>query len=499
MPSEERLHPLSLVFVLAAQARAFIVPAVLVVFATQKSGAWELMTAVFLIPYAGFALLRYLTFRYRLDSEELVVRWGLWWRSERHIRCARIHNVEIVQNPLHRLFGVAEVRVETGGQDEPEARLQVLSLAAAEDVRRRVFEVRGLATAGVAGDASAGNALGAPAPRVVLRLPITELVLLGLAENRGMLVVGAAMGFLFSGNFYDVLGMDQWSFSRILDVLMERSIGVTGESGRAVTLLVALALFILFVPVRLLSICWTLLQLYGFTLTRDGRGLRSRAGLLTRVEAAVPEHRIQRLTILEPPLLRVFGRVAVRVETAGGEQGAAVTRQWLAPILPRAALPALLREVFADLDLAALAWNPVHPRAGRRLFGRWIWTSLVVTAIALALAWPSGWIVLPLMLAWSLLVANRQARALAWSMAPGFIASRGGWLWRHVSVARHARVQAVEWGATPFDRRWGMASVAADTAGGGTHQIRIWPLDQQVARELHAALAARAAATAFRW
>ena len=42
---------------------------------------------------------------YAFADEELVVRSGLLFRNERHIRYSRIQNIETVQNPLHRAFG----------------------------------------------------------------------------------------------------------------------------------------------------------------------------------------------------------------------------------------------------------------------------------------------------------------------------------------------------------------------------------------------------------
>ena len=79
------------------------------------------------------------------------------------------------------------------------------------------------------------------------------------------------------------------------------------------------------------------MTLHGFRLLRAGDDLRLEYGLLTRVTATIPIHRIQALTIQEGPLHRLCGRVTIRVDTAGGEgQGAAqAQRQRLAPILRR--------------------------------------------------------------------------------------------------------------------------------------------------------------------
>ena len=72
---------------------------------------------------------------------------------------------------------------------------------------------------------------------------------------------------------------------------------------------------------------WALTRLYGYELTRSDDDLRTAFGLFTRIEATIPLHRIQTLTIEEGPLHRLFKRVGVKVETAGGGTGATAGRR----------------------------------------------------------------------------------------------------------------------------------------------------------------------------
>ena len=84
---------------------------------------WEAWLLILFVPAAAVSVSRYLTFRVRYEERDLVIRWGLLFRHERHVPYARIQNVDAVQNVFHRLFSVVEVRVETGGGKEEEARL----------------------------------------------------------------------------------------------------------------------------------------------------------------------------------------------------------------------------------------------------------------------------------------------------------------------------------------------------------------------------------------
>ena len=113
MPSERRLHPLSILFAITSTLRAFLVPLVVFLYAARSS--YELWIGIMILPTLAAALIRYFSYRYTLTGEELVIRSGLIFRNERHIAYSRIHNLAAVQTPLHRLLGVVEVRVETGG------------------------------------------------------------------------------------------------------------------------------------------------------------------------------------------------------------------------------------------------------------------------------------------------------------------------------------------------------------------------------------------------
>ena len=53
------------------------------------------------------------------DGEEMVVREGVLVRNERRIPYGRVQNVDFARNPLHRLFGVTALRLETASGGSP--------------------------------------------------------------------------------------------------------------------------------------------------------------------------------------------------------------------------------------------------------------------------------------------------------------------------------------------------------------------------------------------
>ena len=498
-----RLHPWSVLFLLAGQLRQFAVPVViaLVLGSRSRETAWQIYALPVLIPYALFVVVRYLTFNYTFGDGELVIRSGLFFKNERHVPYSRIQNLDAVQNAMHRLFGVVDVRVDTGSGAEADATLSVVSWPAYEEMRRRVLDERSVARGTDVADESADHTILALRPR--------DLAVLGLIENRAAVLVGAVVGLLWE------TGMLERAVSRVgIDVagkgVLRRllvSIFRDGTLPFDDILRAGAAIVGLLIVLRIFSVIWAIVRLYGFRLTLVGADLRTEYGLLTRVSATVPLHRIQTLTVRRGLIHRWFDRASVRVETAGGQAAGEAAgqssrgRESLAPIINEPELPALLRIVLPDLSLGEPVWH--GPAAGA--FGRELRARLVLALIgALLSAFVLGWwavAVLAFFIAWGWMSARIYIAHLGWAVIDGAVLFRTGWIWRHLTVARFSKVQAVSMTQSPFDRRHRMASVRVDTAGAGdaSHRVDIPYLPVETATELFGQLGTAAARTAFRW
>jgi putative membrane protein len=519
MPSERRLHPLSFLFGIGTRVKELALPLILLLFAGGTGLGWQIWFLWLLVPYTIVAVLRTLTFRYRFDEHELVIRTGAISKNERHIPYSRIQNVDGVQTVFHRLLKVVDVKVQTAGGNEPEATMSVLPVADFEDMRRRVLEGRRQgAAAATAGDGATDDA-GRSGRRTLLTLSTRDLLTYGFVEGRGMVVIGALFGLMwefgmtdsFMPSFPDFIDERVLNDEKALPRRRGRGIFRTlvqaiytrAEHLFASVLVAALAIVALLVLVRLLSMLWATVRLHGFTLSREGDDLRTSYGVITRIEATIPLRRIQTLTLREGPLHRLTGRLSARVDTAGGQAGqnAPPDRHWLAPIVAKRDVPALLRDVLPVLALEALEWRPVHPGATRRIRKEWLILS-ALAQIPLAL-WVGWWSLATLLLLvpLSFFGARRSAAALGWAVTDELVAFRSGWIWRQTTIAPYARVQAVGLRESPFDRRSRMASVRVDTAGAGdlSHRVAIPYLDRADADRLWRALTHEAAARSFRW
>jgi putative membrane protein len=486
--AEQRLHPLSFLFSLLMQLRQFALPLVVLLFTGRRSDT-DLYALVGVVFLAGYSIAQYFTYRYRIEADAIVVRSGVFQRSLRHIPFARIQNVSLHQNVLHRLFKVAEVRLESAGSAKPEAQMRVLRL---RDAQALEGQIRAGGPVAPAAAAVAGQAPAPAGERLLLALPLAEVLRHGLVNNRGMLIVGAAFATLTQagdnlvGKFFGALGSWLSGHAGALHL------SVLAIAGAALLLLVAVL-----VGLRVLGVVWSLLQFHGFRLTEGDGRLSVERGLLTRVRSSLPRHRIQAWSLHEGILHRWLGRRSLRVDSAVVEAGHGDKRALkdLAPI----ATPEKIDELVLGLLPARSAapawplpgWQPLHPRAWLR---RLLAPTLLLVPVALALAaWrsPQALWALALLapLAW---LARNWARHSAWVVGDGMVAARSGWLDRHWRFAETRKLQALELRQSPLDRRFGMATLHFDTAGAGSMDpaLAIRYLPEATARRLFDELSA---------
>ncbi len=504
-------------FIAGSHVKGLIFPAVVVLLFSggALTSSYEIWGLIFIVPTLAVALIQQGVYTYRFGDEEMVIRDGVITKKERHIPYDRVHNVALVRNPLHRVLGVASVRVETASGGEPEAVMRVLSLAAVDELRRHALGRKHVAAGPKGADALAQGVVPDVTDReVLLRLPPSELVRLGLISNRGFIVLAAAIG-LFSQLSWWVIDWEEWEpyYSRVREQGSGWVMWLDPGSTVARILAGAALVLVFLVLMRLFSVAWHLVKYNGFTVHKMDQDLHTEYGLLTRVSTTVPAHRIQLLTARASLLHRWFKRTTVELETAGASEGGSdlqnqlaasgvkMSRQWLAPLVETGRTSELLHKILPEIDLDAVVWQPLASRAWRRLVKRF----LLVTALSTVLPFPLIgfhvlWVpavILPPCIAY----ATGFVRYAGYALTDRAVFFRSGWLSHKVSVVRFNKMQTVALKESPFDRRNRMASVAVDTAGAAQegHRIAIPYLDKETAEAVARRLYAEASHTEYSW
>ena len=509
--TEDRyLHPLSVIFSLVDLIKQNIIPAFLGIFGAAKGDLIYVgLALLFFVPTFIFALIRYFTIRYRISDGELVVQEGLIFRRVRTVPVERIQNIDMVQGILHRMLNLAEVRVETASGTKPEAVLKVLSLDEMERLREGVqLQKRTSQAASVDAaphatlahpDSNAGDLspVGSAASELLLKIPISWLAKAGFASNRGFVLVGLMLGFYFQfaqGNPGDIDAGDLGLSNFIPD----------DGSPLVKAGVIAVALAVGLVLLRLLGIGWYILRFFGYELRQAGDDFKISCGLLTKVSATVPRKRIQFISVHRGLIMRWMKLAAVRIETAGGAADnsenatTTVSRRWFIPVLPESSVAEMIAELRPgiDLNMDGYQWIPLAKRAQ----SRFIRIACVVSCVFVAVTFLTfGWqwaiaalIAFPVLIFYGI----RKSQSVKYARTDFGVVYRSGVLAKKTSFSFFEKIQAASWGQTPFDRRWQMATLSVDTAAAGPaeHVIDIKFLDQEIAKEEYEQIVAMAAA-----
>lgn len=215
--------------------------------------------------------------RYVIDPTELRITSGVLTKNSRRIAFERIQSVDIAEPLLARLFGLAELRIETAGGGESGARLRFVRLTDAQALRRLLLaRAQGQ-------DVESLEEL----PRDVVAAVPPERIMIGTVLSLDFAI--AALGFLA------VLVATLWF----------------GQAVAFLGGLVAAGYGLAQIVVRRVIAQW------GFVITRGERGLRIERGLLSRTSQTIPAGRVQGIAVVEPWLWKRFGWRRLEVDVAG--------------------------------------------------------------------------------------------------------------------------------------------------------------------------------------
>jgi putative membrane protein len=448
-----RLHVLSPVFFAAGHVRR-LWPLALLVLARRQ--LWLIVATVVVL--LAVTTLEWLRRTYLLEAGALRLEEGVLARRLRVVPFDRIQQVDLVRKPLHRVLGVATLRVETaGGGGAAEVDLDVVALGEAQALRSSLLRAKaGAAEAG--GEGPEAAAAAAPAERTLLRLSVGEVMLAGITGTRAAAVL-AVLG--------PISQLTDW-FPNLSDWLLRR---FNPEAITPTTPAAVVAVAVLAAAVWLgLAAASSVVTDFGFTFARVGGDLVVRRGLLERREAVLPFARLQVVRVEESLLRRWLGLASIRIQSAGRAGGAEQTASRLAvPVLRRSDVNRVLGELLPGAAPVPVLLAP-PPVARSWMVRRGILQTAPLILAAIVVLWtvsrpvaPAALLGVPL----AALVGLAAYRSLGHARRDGFLYARQGVVIRVTTVVPVAKAQSGSVRSSFFQRRIGLATLHVDVAGGG--------------------------------
>ena len=456
-----RLSPRMLAVHPVMELRRLIFPLLAVLIGVRNNssaeGGWWALGIGAIGIVIGF--LRYFTTSFRITPTHVQVRRGLVRRRVLTVPRDRIRTVDVTSNVLHRIFGLARVTVGTGQTDKKNdgVKLDGLSAAAAENLHRELLHRPAV-------EAVRAQPAQAPAETVLAKLD-PAWIRYGPFTLSGLVAIGVLFGL--GSRLVNESHVDPTKIGYVHD-----SLDYLGRRPLPVAVLLVAAVVVVFTVIA--STIGYVLTFWNFRLSRhDGGTLHVRRGLLTTRNTTIEERRLRGVELSEPLLLRsVRGARVLAIATGlrvgrGSDRGGSV----LLPPAPRAIAAAVAGTVIGDAGPLTVALTPHGPRARRRRYTRAATVSTIVILIALAFVlfadapWSAFWSALVLLPLGALLATDRAA-ALGHALTDGWLVSRHGSLVRRRYVLRTDAVIGWNMRTSLFQRRVGLTTLVATTAGG---------------------------------
>jgi putative membrane protein len=331
-----------------------------VIGSSSDDGGWWHYAAIGVPVLIGVS--RFLTTRFRITATQLELRRGLVSRSVLTAPLDRVRTVELTSPPIHRLLGLAQVRIGTGSAartGNEKVVLDSLPLAEARTLRSALIHNVGDA---VASDTKADDVLLRLDPSWVRFAPLT---------TSGVVIAAAGLG-----------AVSQF-IGPAIDRLNDSSLSVPSVPIWAA---VVAAVVVFVVVSSVLAIAGYVVANWGFTLARDreGRSFHVSRGLLTTRETSLDSERLRGLEIHEPLGLRLAG-AARTTAIATGLRRSDRNSATLVPPAPRSVVDGVGGLVLGDDTVLTVPLTKHGPAARRRRTTRALAGGLVLGAAVVLL------------------------------------------------------------------------------------------------------------------
>jgi putative membrane protein len=364
---------------------------------------------------------------------------------------------------LHRLFGLAVLRVSTGQETRGEHGSGGFELDAVRV--EQVPRLRAILLAGSPQPVDAPTAEPAASSTVLARWQPSWLRYAPLSLS-GLLTMVAAVGVVYQSGFVGPL-----QHSR----LVESGLAAAQKLGVAATVAVIAA--VVLVASVLLAVLRSLLTYGNLVLWRRADVLHLRHGLLRLRERTYDTSRLRGGTLREPLLVRIFGGAGLDAVMTGvhgvGESSV------LLPPCPHSTAQAVLTGLVGDPDVVTGPLRGHGRRAATRRWTRALGLPMLIGAV-LAVLTVLGTSVVPLWLwtawvavtAWCALLAADRIGALGHRVDGRWLVMRAGSWERRRDCLATAGIIGWTVRQSPFQRRARVATLVAATAAG----VKRYPL-----------------------
>ena len=413
---------------------------------------------------AGLAALTWYRFSYQVANQQLIISQGIFSRRVRTIPLDRIRAIDSQVTPLHRVLGLARLKIEAAaaGTGEEEAVLDGLPTESAADLRAHLLRARRRPSGaeGASGGFDVNRQIVGPAGEVttVADGPLEDVEGVEYSRSRlcwllyaplvGSYLVIPLAGIAFLSQFVDDLPESWFSW-----IDLDPSTLTAGQ-----VVLAGLALLALLAVGAVLG---AVILNWRFLLVERGDQMVSESGLLTRRTVSLEIPRIRGYTLSEGLGMRLVRAARLTALITGVSNSN--SRSQLLPLGPRSEAVAVAERAVRRFD-TPLRRHP--PAALRRRLIRSVLPGAFVLIVGLILTIPAVIIVGAVLTILGVPLGIDRYRSLGHASDGAAFAVRSGSFVRQTTVMERRAVVGWKLQQSFFQRRAGVCTVTALVGAG---------------------------------
>ena len=484
-----RLHPLTLLYRLIRNIPAIAIP---VYFGIVQSRMEDLIYILIFIFLGMFLLpsilLGWYYFSFMISESEIIIRSGIFARKQRNIPLERVQNINVKQDMIQRILGIARIQIETAGDVTSEGVLEFVKLKDADEINRiiRVYQKKikspgevkendsELSKDEVISSFKSETYNPSETGEVLIEMTNRDVLTYGMIRLRPLFLIYGFWAMSFIGQY-------QYLNDMIFGYLDE-----TMESVSVLPFYYLVPMILVFVISSILlswiiDIIWTFAHYYGYRLIRDGNKLFASYGLISKYSVTIPLKKLQQITISTNPVKKKFNFYTMTLQTAGFDLSKKSVPAAI-PLAKKEILEAIIGKIYPVL--IPDDFKSISKKSIRRAFIRYMVLLLPVFAglyFVFDIYILVGLVVLP---------GLYYAAFLRWqfrgyTIREGLIFVKQGFWIQKINIIPVGKIQTLHVRETFFQRRLGLATVYIDTASSfNLNDAAIPDIDTDIAIEI---------------
>jgi len=432
------------------------------------------------------SIIGYYRFYFSIENGEFRIRKGVLKKVDINLPIERIQSVNFQQGPIHQLFGVVGVEIDSAGAKGKEFEIAALDKASAEALKIALLEERSELLAEKSGDVESVALVQKEERQLLFQHSMWDLFKIGISQNH-LRTAGILLAFVF-GLYENIASM---LFDDFFDGV-EKVLGVELES-IWMTILIVLPLFL--IASFLVTLVRTVLSEFNLRFWMSPRGFTLQGGLINRKQTVALLKKIQTVRWSANPIQRTMGFFSLRLNQAASSEVAASKSTKIAGVYGHQ-LDSIMQHTYgALLDDEVISAKPDR----RLIYRRFLFLGILPSLAAIFLAiftQAYHYLVLPALLPLIYWIQLRWWQRFRYDVGRDLLQVYRGFITHKATILEIFKVQAVQISQTPYQRRKDLASVHIYSASGN---VTLPYIELSEAQRVHDTIVYRAEVSDDSW